>query len=85
MIEDFKKSCESVKKLKNTPSDEVLLELYGLFKQIEIGNCNIPEPSMWKLKEKKKWQSWKNNLNKNKEDCIKKYINIVNELIKNEK
>lgn len=39
--EKFKEAAENVKKLKVKPAEDELLELYALYKQSEIGDCNI--------------------------------------------
>lgn len=36
----FEDAAEAVKNLKAKPSDEELLELYALFKQATVGDCN---------------------------------------------
>jgi diazepam-binding inhibitor (GABA receptor modulating acyl-CoA-binding protein) len=39
MSAEFLKAAEDVKKLTNVGNDD-LLELYGLFKQVNVGDCN---------------------------------------------
>ncbi|OWA52158.1 putative acyl-CoA-binding protein [Hypsibius exemplaris] len=56
--EQFKTSAEQVKKLKSSPSDTELLELYSLYKQATIGDVNTDRPGMLYLKEKAKWDAW---------------------------
>lgn len=43
----FEKAAEDVKNLKSTPSDNDLLELYGLYKQATVGDCNTGEYFTW--------------------------------------
>lgn len=38
--EQFKKAAEDVKNLKQTPTDDEMLEIYALYKQSEVGDCN---------------------------------------------
>jgi diazepam-binding inhibitor (GABA receptor modulator, acyl-CoA-binding protein) len=52
---DFKTAAEQVKKLKQSPSDQELLQLYSLYKQATIGDVNTDRPGMLYLKEKAKW------------------------------
>lgn len=40
LSEQFKTAAENVKNLNQTPTDDELLELYALFKQSEVGDCN---------------------------------------------
>ena len=43
----------------NALSDEVKLEIYGLYKQATVGNVNIERPGMFDPKGKAKWDAWK--------------------------
>ena len=45
--EEFNKYSEIVKNLKEKPEDDVLLRLYGLYKQSIEGDCNIDEPRIF--------------------------------------
>lgn len=47
-------------------SDNNKLELYGLFKQVTVGNNETAKPGMLDFKGKAKWESWngKKNLDK---------------------
>ncbi|XP_064456143.1 acyl-CoA-binding domain-containing protein 7-like isoform X2 [Ornithodoros turicata] len=56
--EDFEKAAEEVKNLKARPTDEELLELYGLFKQATVGDCNTSQPGMFDPKGRAKWHAW---------------------------
>ena len=37
---EFNKAAEDVKKLSTQPNDQELLELYGLYKQSTVGDCD---------------------------------------------
>ncbi|KAK6618415.1 hypothetical protein RUM43_013608 [Polyplax serrata] len=37
----FRTAAENIKKLKEQPGEDELLEIYALYKQAEIGDCNI--------------------------------------------
>ncbi|KAF8771241.1 putative acyl-CoA-binding protein like [Argiope bruennichi] len=56
--EKFNSAAASVKDMKNRPSDSELLELYALYKQATIGDCNIDQPGALDLKAKAKWEAW---------------------------
>ncbi|KAL7029029.1 hypothetical protein ACKWTF_006069 [Chironomus riparius] len=56
--EDFDTAAEKVKNLKSKPSDQDLLELYGLFKQATVGDNNTEKPGMLDFKGKAKWEAW---------------------------
>lgn len=38
--DEFNKAAADVKQLTTKPSDSDLLELYGYFKQVTVGDCN---------------------------------------------
>ncbi len=42
-LQEFLKAADDVKKLKTTPDNDALLELYGNFKQATVGDCNTSE------------------------------------------
>ncbi|XP_055713800.1 acyl-CoA-binding protein isoform X2 [Phlebotomus papatasi] len=79
--EDFDKAAEEVKKLKASPSNEDLLELYALFKQATVGDCNTARPGMLDLKGKAKWDSWNGKKGLSTDDAMKQYIEKVTSLI----
>lgn len=54
----FKKAAEDVNNLQSRPRDDELLNIYGLYKQATVGDCNQAKPSMFQLKEKAKYESW---------------------------
>lgn len=58
---DFIKATEDVKQLGFKPSNDELLELYGLFKQSIIGDNNTPQPGFLDLQGKAKWNAWNKN------------------------
>ncbi|KAI3385301.1 hypothetical protein SNEBB_002694, partial [Seison nebaliae] len=57
-VNDFDEAAAVVKKLKSQPSDEDQLELYGYYKQVNVGNVNIDRPGMLKMRERAKWDAW---------------------------
>ena len=79
---EFNQAVEIVKKLRQKPDQEELLQLYGLFKQAIIGNNNKEKPGMFSFTEGYKWKAWNNNKGKNKETAEKEYIILLNILIK---
>ena len=78
----FTQVADLVKKVKTQPSDEELLKLYGLFKQITVGDINIEKPSLLSFKAKAKYNAWYNLRGKKKIDCIQEYVLFAVEVIK---
>ena len=77
----FKQSAELVKTLKKTPSDEEKLKLYGLFKQVTVGNINIDKPWAVQFEASAKWDAWNKVKSLDKDTASLKYIGLVTELV----
>ena len=77
---EFEKAAASIKDLTVRPTDEELLELYGLFKQASVGDCNTARPGMFDLKGKYKWDKWDSHKGTSKADAETKYIELVKTL-----
>ncbi|XP_066900790.1 acyl-CoA-binding protein homolog [Halyomorpha halys] len=78
----FQQAAEKVKSgLSKRPSDNELLDLYGLFKQATVGDVDTPKPGALDLKGKYKWESWEKNKGMTKEQAMEKYISLVEELV----
>lgn len=79
---EFDAAAENVRKLKSLPSDNDLLELYGLFKQGTVGDADASKaPGFFDLKGKAKFEAWTKNKGQSKEDAQKAYIAKVQSLI----
>ncbi|KAF1819666.1 uncharacterized protein K489DRAFT_383914 [Dissoconium aciculare CBS 342.82] len=85
--DDFKKAVEEVKKLKQSPTNEQLLTVYGLYKTA----VNDPHFSAVKGNEPwsvnvtaaaQKWRAWKAvaDTGITPEEAQKKYVDLVGEL-----
>ena len=80
----FTQYSERVKKVKNTPSDSELLELYALFKQATVGDCNIEEPGGWfNFEATAKYNAWNEKKGKSKDECMNLYIEKAKIIIAN--
>ncbi|XP_034553328.1 acyl-CoA-binding domain-containing protein 7 [Notolabrus celidotus] len=78
---EFEKMAEDVKKVKTRPTDQELLDLYGLYKQSVVGDINTERPGMLDLKGKAKWDAWNSQKGKSKEDAMTAYITLAKEII----
>ena len=79
--ERFNKAAEEVKELSTQPSDVDLLELYSLFKQATVGDCNTPRPGMLDFKGKAKWDAWDHKKGMSQDTAKQQYIQKVEELV----
>lgn len=71
-----------MKKLKTSPSNNDLLELYALFKQGTVGDCKTQRPGMLDMKGRAKWDAWKDRESMAQDEAKQKYIKKAEELIK---
>ncbi|XP_053988133.1 acyl-CoA-binding protein-like [Hylaeus volcanicus] len=79
--ERFNKAVEEVKELSSQPSDNDMLELYSLFKQATVGDCNTSRPGMLDFKGKAKWDAWDRKKGLSQDSAKEQYIQKVEELI----
>jgi diazepam-binding inhibitor (GABA receptor modulating acyl-CoA-binding protein) len=77
----FEIAVNEVNGLKIRPSDDFLLNLYGLYKQSIEGNNRSPKPSILDFKGKAKWNAWNIQKGKGKNTSKKQYIQLVNNLV----
>uniref|UniRef100_A0A8B9KGE0 Acyl-CoA binding domain containing 7 n=1 Tax=Astyanax mexicanus TaxID=7994 RepID=A0A8B9KGE0_ASTMX len=79
--EEFEKYADDVKKVKTRPTDQELLDMYGLYKQAIVGDINIDKPGITDLKGKAKWQAWNSRKGMSKDDAMTAYIGLAKENI----
>ncbi|OAD57682.1 Acyl-CoA-binding protein, partial [Eufriesea mexicana] len=77
----FNKAAEEVKELSAPASDADLLELYSLYKQAIVGDCNTRIPGMMDFKGKAKWDAWDHIKGMSQDTAKEQYIQKVEELI----
>ncbi len=75
------KQAAAVQNLKQRPTDDELLKLYGLYKQATIGDNTTTKPGLFDLKGKYKWQSWADLEGTSQEAAEKEYIEFATSLI----
>ncbi|XP_046906159.1 acyl-CoA-binding domain-containing protein 7 [Hypomesus transpacificus] len=78
---EFEKLAEQVKKVKTRPTDQELLNMYGLYKQIIVGDINIDKPGMLDMKGQAKWEAWNSRQGTSKEDARSAYVALAKEII----
>lgn len=76
----FNTAAEEVKTLAKEPSNEEMLEVYSLFKQGKVGDCNTTRPGMLDIKGKAKWDAWNARKGVSSEDAMKQYVDVVEKL-----
>ncbi len=79
--EQFKQASEKVHTLEKRPSNDKLLELYGLFKQATEGDVQGERPGGFDFKAIAKYDTWANLRGMSQDDAKKAYIDLVNALL----
>ncbi|KAL6972127.1 Acyl-CoA-binding domain-containing protein 1 [Sarracenia purpurea var. burkii] len=67
-------------RLSQKVSNDVQLQLYGLYKIATEGPCSVPQPSALKMTARAKWQAWKKLGAMPPEEAMQMYIAIVTEI-----
>lgn len=78
--EDFEKAAQDITTLAERPSNDVLLELYSLYKQGSEGDVSGEAPSMMEFVERAKYNAWEALKGMPSEEAMEKYIACVQAL-----
>ena len=76
----FEDAKARVEKLKTRPSNEELLELYGLYKQATEGDASGSRPGILDLKGRAKYDAWSRRKGMSGNEAMKKYVALVETL-----
>ena len=76
----FNTAAEEVKNLAGQPSNDEMLKIYSLFKQVTIGDCNTPRPGMFDVKGRAKWDAWDARKGTEQAAAEGDYVTLVEEL-----
>ena len=73
---------ETVQRASNLPNQppEVLLEMYGLYKQAMMGDVSGKRPGRVKVKARYKFDAWASRKGMSREDAMKEYIELIKKL-----
>ncbi|KAH0951980.1 hypothetical protein HN011_005161 [Eciton burchellii] len=80
-MDKFNNAATAVKQLASQPEDEDLLELYALYKQSIVGDCNTERPGMLDFKGKAKWDAWNGRKGMAQDTARERYITKAEALI----
>ena len=79
--QQFEQAAATSKFLSEKPSNEVLLQLYSLYKQATTGDVNTEPPSNpFDFVNKAKHDAWIELKGKSKETAMQEYVDLVNKL-----
>ena len=77
----FEQAVADSKNLSQKPSNDVLLQLYSLYKQATEGDINTEPPSnMFDFVGKAKYDAWASLKGKSGDTAMTEYINLVQSL-----
>lgn len=77
----FEQALADSKTLTEKPSNEILLQLYSLYKQGSVGDVNTDPPSNpFDFVGKAKYQAWESLKGKTSEEAMSEYISLINKL-----
>ena len=79
--EKFNDAKDKVKTLTSRPSNEALLNLYGLFKQATDGDVHGDKPGMFDFKGAAKYKAWEAVKGIPADEAMEKYIAVVDGLL----
>ncbi|KAJ2343118.1 hypothetical protein IWW50_002593 [Coemansia erecta] len=78
---DFEAAVDNVTQLPQKPTDGEKLELYGLFKQVTVGDNTTDAPTgMFDFAGKAKWKAWNENKGKSTVEAMNAYVELVKKL-----
>lgn len=77
----FDEAVVKSKTLQERPSNDILLKLYGLFKQVTEGDISGERPGGIDFKGAAKYNAWETYKEKTKDDAANEYIELVNSLL----
>lgn len=79
--EQFEQAAAESKNLPEKPGNDILLQLYSLYKQGSSGDVNTEPPSNpFDFVGKAKYEAWASLKGKSSEEAMKEYISLVNKL-----
>ncbi len=79
--EKFEQAKNDSKALSQKPSNEILLQLYGLYKQGTVGNVNEDAPSNpFDFVAKAKYNAWQSLQGKSTTEAMQEYVDLVEKL-----
>jgi diazepam-binding inhibitor (GABA receptor modulating acyl-CoA-binding protein) len=81
MKERFAAAKARVETLSTRPSNEELLDLYGLYKQASEGDVTGSRPGMLDVKGRAKFDAWAKRRGTSKDEAMRKYVSLVDRLV----
>jgi diazepam-binding inhibitor (GABA receptor modulator, acyl-CoA-binding protein) len=79
--EQFEQAVSRSKSLSEKPENDILLQLYSLYKQATEGDVNVEPPAnAFDFVGKAKYNAWESLKGKSKENAMQEYVELVSKL-----
>ena len=72
--EEFEAAVKRVNGLASAPPTNVMLELYGLYKQASAGDATGSRPGMMDVRGRAKFDAWASRKGMSRDDAMRAYI-----------
>jgi acyl-CoA-binding protein len=80
LMEELEQAAERAKQLPTKPDNDVLLKLYGLYKQATEGDVSGDKPGMFDFVAKAKYEAWEARQGMSTEEAVRAYVDLVERL-----
>ncbi len=80
--DEFAEAQERVKRLSRRPSNEQLLELYGLYKQATEGDAKGSRPGILDPRGRAKFDAWTARKGVSQAEARRRYVGLVDQLVR---
>lgn len=74
LAEEFEAAVKRVNGLAAAPPTNVMLELYGLYKQASAGDATGSRPGMMDVRGRAKYDAWASRKGMSRDDAMRAYI-----------
>lgn len=78
--DEFEAAVKRVNGLPSAPPNNVMLDLYGLFKQATVGDAGGKRPGITDLRGRAKFDAWAGRKGMSKDDAMRAYIKAAGAL-----
>lgn len=79
-VEEFEAAKQQVEGLSKRPSNDDLLNLYGLYKQATAGDVTGKKPGRLDIKGRAKFEAWERRRGLSAEDARSEYVALASRL-----
>ena len=76
-MSDFDTYAQKIRDAKPDVNAPEMVQVYGLFKQAKMGDCNIEKPGMTDPAGQAKWDAWEAQKGKTQDEAAAEYVEVV--------